>query len=76
METDALTRKLAAILYADVAGYSRLSGGDEAREALAKALKERPNLSIGYLKDILPTKYENGLERYLQGMRKAGLGES
>ncbi len=29
MESDALTRKLAAILYADVAGYSRLTGGDE-----------------------------------------------
>ena len=29
MESDALTRKLVAILYADVAGYSRLTGGDE-----------------------------------------------
>ncbi len=29
MESDALTRKLAAILYADVADYSRLTGGDE-----------------------------------------------
>ena len=29
METDSLNRKLTAILYIDVAGYSRLTGGDE-----------------------------------------------
>ena len=29
MESDRLPRKLAAILYADVAGYSRLTGEDE-----------------------------------------------
>jgi len=29
MSSDALNRKLAAILYTDVAGYSRLTGGDE-----------------------------------------------
>jgi len=61
-----------AMMAAAMANLDRI---DEAREALAIALKERPNLSIAYLKDILPTKYENGLERYLQGMRKAGLGE-
>ncbi len=29
MESEPLPRKLAAILYADVAGYSRLTGEDE-----------------------------------------------
>ena len=29
MDSDRLPRKLAAILYADVAGYSRLMGDDE-----------------------------------------------
>ena len=29
MENGAVTRRLAAILYADVAGYSRLTGADE-----------------------------------------------
>ncbi len=29
MESERLPRKLAAILYADVAGYSRLTGDDE-----------------------------------------------
>jgi hypothetical protein len=29
MSTGSLKRKLSAILYADVAGYSRLTGGDE-----------------------------------------------
>ncbi len=29
MPTESLNRKLTAILYTDVAGYSRLTGGDE-----------------------------------------------
>jgi class 3 adenylate cyclase len=29
MSTESLNRKLSAILYIDVAGYSRLTGGDE-----------------------------------------------
>ncbi len=35
---DRLPRKLAAILYADVAGYSRLTGEDE--DATHRALRE------------------------------------
>ncbi len=38
MESDRLPRKLAAILYADVAGYSRLTGEDE--DATHRALSE------------------------------------
>jgi len=38
MADDNLTRKLAAILYADVAGYSRLTGADE--EATHRALRD------------------------------------
>lgn len=38
---DRLPRKLAAILYADVAGYSRLTGEDEG--ATHRTLSERPD---------------------------------
>ena len=58
------------------AATANLDRMDEARAALAKALKEKPNLSIAFLKDNMPTKYENGLEPYLAGLRKAGLSES
>jgi len=62
-----------AVMAAAMANLDRM---DEARAALAKALKEKPNLSIAFLKDNMPTKYENGLEPYLAGLRKAGLSES
>ena len=39
---DRLPRKLAAILYADVAGYSRLTGDDE--DATHRALSESLDL--------------------------------
>jgi hypothetical protein len=42
---------------------------------LLLALEEKPDLSITYLKKTLPTKYEGGLESYLEGLRKAGLSE-
>jgi len=62
-----------AVMAAATANLDRM---DEARAALAKALKEKPNLSIAFLKENMPTKYENGLEPYLAGLRKAGLTES
>ncbi len=44
MGTEPLERKLAAILYADVAGYSRLTGEDEegTRAEVKRDLEEHP----------------------------------
>ncbi len=39
MGTEPLERKLAAILYADVAGYSRLTGEDERAPGMEPKLK-------------------------------------
>ena len=47
----------------------------EADEILQVALKLRPELSIAYLQNILPTRHEDGLNIYLSGLRKAGLPE-
>ena len=41
----------------------------------AAALDAVPDLSLAYLKKTLPTKEPDGLEPYLDGLRKAGLPE-
>ncbi len=46
---------------------------DEANAAIEEALKSKPDLCIAYIKKTLPTKYPNGLDAYLDGLRKAGL---
>jgi len=48
---------------------------EEAREAVDEALRRMPDLSLGYLKNTLPTKQPDGLAPYLDGLRKAGLPE-
>ena len=48
---------------------------DEARAAVEDALKEKPDLTLNYLKQTLPTKHKGGIEPYLSGLRKAGLTE-
>jgi adenylate cyclase len=61
-----------AVLAAASANLDRL---DDARSAVARALKEKPDLTLSYLKKALPTKHEGGLEPYLAGLRKAELPE-
>ena len=48
---------------------------DEAREALKGAFEVKPDLSVSYLKKIMPTRHKDGLDQYLSGMLKAGLPE-
>jgi adenylate cyclase len=48
---------------------------DEAREVLEEALRRKPDLSLGYLEETLPTKEPGGLNSYLEGLRMAGLSE-
>ena len=48
---------------------------DEARAAVKAALEQKPDLSLGFVKETLPTKYPGGLDPYLDGLRKAGLSE-
>ncbi len=57
------------------AASANLGQKDEARKALAEAIKQKPDLSITFLKHNMPTRHENGLEPYLAGLRKAGLTE-
>ena len=46
---------------------------DEGREALAKAVESKPDLSLAYLHSNLPTRDPDGLEPYLRGLRVCGL---
>ena len=48
---------------------------DKARTALDEALKEKPDMALAYLKELLPTKEPDGLDPFLDGLRKAGLTE-
>jgi adenylate cyclase len=47
----------------------------EASAAVEEALRQKTDLSIAYLKTTFPTKHPGGLDRYLDGLRKAGLPE-
>ena len=55
--------------------YASLDRMDEAREALKGAFQVKPDLSVSYLKKIMPTRHKDGLDQYLSGMRRAGLPE-
>ncbi len=46
---------------------------DEARAAVAAALEAKPDLTLTYLAETLPTKEPGGLAPYLDGLRDAGL---
>jgi hypothetical protein len=46
---------------------------EQARKALEEALRRKPDLSLTYLANTLPTKYLGSLESYLDSLRKAGL---
>jgi adenylate cyclase len=57
------------------ASLAHLGQEDEARGAVAAALEAMPDLTLAYLEKTLPTKEPGGLDRYLEGLRKAGLPE-
>lgn len=57
------------------AGYGNLGRIDEGKAALEVALRAKPDLSLSYLTKSLPTKFKDGLEPYLSGMRALGLPE-
>ena len=46
---------------------------EEARSALARVKREQPHLSIGWIKANVPYQTPELMERFLDGMRKAGL---
>jgi adenylate cyclase len=45
----------------------------KARKALDESRRRKPDLSLAYLRQALPTKQPDGLRTYLEGLRKAGL---
>ncbi len=57
------------------AALAHLSRIDEARSTVTAACKALPDLSLSYLAKTLPTKDPGGLDRYLEGLRLAGLPE-
>jgi TolB-like protein len=55
------------------ASLAQLGRLDEAREALAALQREHPELSIAWIKASVPYQTPELMERFLDGMRKAGL---
>jgi adenylate cyclase len=58
-----------------VVGYAHLGRMEEARAALAEFRELEPQASIELLAKALPFKRKEDLERFLDGLRKAGLPE-
>ena len=62
-----------AVIAAALANLGHIS---EAQQSLADALLAKPDLTVAFLIDNMPTKHPDGLEPYLTGLRIAGLRES
>ena len=52
---------------------ANLDRDGEAGAALQTAFERKPDLTLAYVKETLPTKQPDGLAPYLDGLRKAGL---
>ena len=48
---------------------------EAAQQSLARAIKEKPDLSLTFVRNNLPTRSPDGLDPYLEGLRLAGLAE-
>ena len=55
------------------AALANLDRIDDAKQALALALEAKPDLSIGFLEQNMPTRHAGGLDLYLDGLKKCGL---
>jgi len=60
------------LLCASLAQAGRL---EEARSLLATIRGEQPQLSLAWIKANVPFQTPESMERYLEGFRKAGLGD-
>ncbi len=55
------------------AGLAQMDEMEEAKACMADAMNEKPDLSLDYIARVLPTKFPDGLDPYLEGLRKAGM---
>ena len=74
--------KLSRLKTANTLSYAVLASAlgnldqlNEAHDAVGEALQRKSDLSLTYLKTTLLTKQPDGLDTYLDGLRKAGLPE-
>jgi adenylate cyclase len=61
-----------AMLAAALGNLGRI---DEARAAIAKALEWKADLTLSFARKNMPTKEPDGLDPYLEGLRRSGLPE-
>ena len=67
------SHKLTAILYANVAGYSRLTSQDEM--GIHKRVMEVLDYASESIKQALPITHEPGRKQFFGGLLKAGVPE-
>jgi tetratricopeptide (TPR) repeat protein len=57
------------------ATQAHLERFDEAKSAIDAALMREPRLTISFVKDAMPYRYQDHFEMFVDGLRKAGLPE-
>jgi adenylate cyclase len=60
---------------AEISALGHLGRSDEAREAIARAQQQKPDVSIAYVDEMLPITEPLCRQTFLAGLRKAGLPE-
>jgi len=60
-------------IMAEISALGHLDRADEAKQALARALAIKPDLSLAFVDSALRFKYERDRQHYIEGLVKAGL---
>jgi hypothetical protein len=60
---------------AELSALGILEREEAAKEALARALKIQPDLSVSFIKQALPITHEVSSNRFFGGLLKAGVPE-
>ncbi|TMV09578.1 hypothetical protein FGK63_00460 [Ruegeria sediminis] len=65
----------ASLLRQEAAALGMLGRQDEARASVARLLEKMPGLTISQVRQIVPVRYEDDQDKWLEGLRRAGLPE-
>jgi len=60
---------------AELTALGHLDRPEEARQALARARRMKPDLDLGFVQQVLPITDPDCRERFEEGLRRAGLGD-
>ena len=58
-----------------IAALGQLGQLEEAQRYVAEVIRKRPNFSIAFVRTMHPFSRDMGIDRYYEGLRKAGVPE-